>query len=249
MPRDDTALKTHDLARDPDGRMYRLDNMSAGGASPARIFNGKIIEPPIGNHWRFSQENIDKLLAEGRIVFTRNGTPRYKCYLDETPGMTVQDVWDDINPVNSGVREALGYPTQKPIELLERVIAASSNPGDLVLDPFCGCGTAVAAAQKLGRRWVGIDITHLSIALQKYRLEGCARDQVRSVVLGCSVTWLETGRATWLAVAGYRPRRRYIEDQRSYSAYQATRGTKQARVRVNEDRCRSKTITTTRNLN
>src|SRR5205814_1992721 len=87
------------------------------------------------------------------------------------PGFAVQDVWTDINPINSGAREALGYPTQKPVSLLERIIQASSNPDDVVLDPFCGCGTAVAAAQKLGRRWIGIDITHLSIALQKYRLQ------------------------------------------------------------------------------
>ena len=87
------------------------------------------------------------------------------------PGVPVQDLWDDISVINNRSSEALGYPTQKPLALLERIISASSNPGDLVLDPFCGCGTAIAAAQKLGRRWIGIDVTHLSIALQKYRLE------------------------------------------------------------------------------
>jgi site-specific DNA-methyltransferase (adenine-specific) len=171
MPRDDSALKTHDLARDPDGRIYRLDNMSAAGQGPARTFGDKQLEPPIGNHWRFSQENIDRFLQEGRIVFTKNGKPRYKRYLDESPGFAVQDTWTDIQPINSGARETLGYPTQKPLSLLERIIQSSSNPGDIVLDPFCGCGTTIAAAQKLGRTWVGIDITHLSIALQKYRLQ------------------------------------------------------------------------------
>ncbi len=87
------------------------------------------------------------------------------------PGITLSAVWTDIDPINSQAQERLGYPTQKPLALLERIITASSNPGDVVLDPFCGCGTAIAAAQKLGRHWIGIDITHLSIALQKYRLE------------------------------------------------------------------------------
>jgi site-specific DNA-methyltransferase (adenine-specific) len=87
------------------------------------------------------------------------------------PGVPVQDVWDDINPIGPQAAERLGYPTQKPLALLDRIITSSSNPGDIVLDPFCGCGTAVAAAHKLGRRWLGIDITHLSIALQKYRME------------------------------------------------------------------------------
>ena len=170
MERDEGALKTHDLARDADGRLYRLGDVSAAGPGPARIFADRLIEPPVGNHWRFSQEKIDQFIADGPIVCTKNGTPRYKRYLDETPGMAVQDVWIDINPVNSGAKEILGYPTQKPLALLERIISASSNPGDVVLDPFCGCGTAIAAAEKLGRRWIGIDITHLSIALMKYRL-------------------------------------------------------------------------------
>jgi site-specific DNA-methyltransferase (adenine-specific) len=94
-----------------------------------------------------------------------------KRYLDELEGQAVHELWTDIAPINPQARERLGYPTQKPETLLERIIQASSNPGDLVLDPFCGCGTAIAAAQKLERRWIGIDITHLSVALMKYRLE------------------------------------------------------------------------------
>ncbi len=96
--------------------------------------------------------------------------PRYKRYLDEMAGTPLTDVWTDIFPINSQAQERLGYPTQKPLALLERIIAASSNPGDVVLDPFCGCGTAVHAAEKLGRKWIGIDITHLSIALIEKRL-------------------------------------------------------------------------------
>ena len=113
---------------------------------------------------------MKRLDEEGRLHFTSNGGIRLKRYLDELPGVPLQDVWTDIYPINSQAAERLGYPTQKPQELLERIIQASSNPGDVCLDPFCGCGTAVAAAQALGRKWIGIDITHLAVALIKYRL-------------------------------------------------------------------------------
>ncbi len=106
---------------------------------------------------------------EGRIAYNQNGVPRYKRYLDEMPGAPLQNDWTDIRPASRS--ESLGYPTQKPEALLERIISASSNEGDMVLDPFCGCGTAVAAAQKLGRKWLGIDITHLAVALMKNRLK------------------------------------------------------------------------------
>jgi site-specific DNA-methyltransferase (adenine-specific) len=122
-----------------------------------------------------TQEKLDLLDKHGYIYWTPKGKaggagfPQYKRYLDK--GMPVQDVITDITPINSQAQERLGYPTQKPLALLERLINASSNPGDSILDPFCGCGTAIVAAQKLGRKWIGIDITHLSIALQKYRLQ------------------------------------------------------------------------------
>jgi hypothetical protein len=96
--------------------------------------------------------------------------PEYKRYLDEMPGVPLQDVWTDIAPINSQARERLGYPTQKPAALLERIIQLSSNEGETVLDPFCGCGTTVVAAQRLGRNWIGIDITHLAINLIRHRL-------------------------------------------------------------------------------
>ena len=114
---------------------------------------------------------MDKLIAQGRIVQPRLGAvPRHKRYLDEMPGIPLQDVWTDINPIGAQANERLGYPTQKPQALLERIIQASSNEGDVVLDPFCGCGTAVAAAENLKRRWIGIDVTHLAVALMKSRL-------------------------------------------------------------------------------
>ena len=114
---------------------------------------------------------MEKLYQEGRIVQTKLRTvPSYKRYLDEMPGVATGDVWTDLRPVQGMAQEFLGYPTQKPVALLERIIQASSNVGDVVLDPFAGCGTTIAAAQKLKRRWIGMDVTQLSIALLKNRL-------------------------------------------------------------------------------
>lgn len=154
---------------DADGRLYTLDNITGpGGASkgnPQYEFLG------VTRYWRYSKSKMQELYEKGRIIQTKPGTvPRYKRYLDEMPGIALQDIWDNIQPLQSQAAERLGYPTQKPLSLLERIIQTSSNPGDIVLDPFCGCGTAIAAAQKLARTWIGIDITHLSIALQKYRI-------------------------------------------------------------------------------
>jgi DNA modification methylase len=117
-------------------------------------------------------ERLDRLDTLGLIYWPEKegGRPEHKRYLDDMPGTALQDVWTDIDAINARAAERLGYPTQKPVALLERIISASSNPGDVVLDPFCGCGTAVDAAQKLGRRWIGIDITHLSVNLIKHRL-------------------------------------------------------------------------------
>ena len=152
------------------GRKYGLwDITGPGGAAKGNpyyeIFG-------IAKYWRYSQAKMEEKIKEGRVIQPRPGAiPREIRYLDETSGIPIGTIWTDVHPINSQAHERLGYPTQKPLALLERIIQASSKPGDLVLDPFCGCGTAIAAAQKLGRKWIGIDITHLSIALQKYRLE------------------------------------------------------------------------------
>lgn len=111
---------------------------------------------------------MEKFEQEGRLVYTKSGFPTYKRYLDEMPGMPVQDVWDDIPPALG--KERLGYATQKPLAILRRIIEASSNSGDVVLDPFCGCGTAVVAAEELGRSWIGIDVTYLAIDVMARRL-------------------------------------------------------------------------------
>ena len=167
---DESYIKSHYANIDPDGRRYQLISAHGAGQGPARKFGERLIEPPPGRHW-MSQEHIDTMMSEGKIIFTKSGMPRYKRYLDETEGSPLGNVWTDIFPLNSQAKERLGYPTQKPVALLERILAASSNEGDIVLDPFCGCGTTIHAAQKLKRQWIGIDITHLAIALQKYRLK------------------------------------------------------------------------------
>jgi len=111
-----------------------------------------------------------KLKEQNRLHYTKAGGIRLKRYLDESKGYPVQALWADIPPINSQSSERLGYPTQKPVALLERIIKASSNEGDLVLDPFCGCGTTIHAAEKLNRQWIGIDVTHLAIGLIRDRL-------------------------------------------------------------------------------
>ena len=118
------------------------------------------------------QERLDLLDEAGLVYWPKQGkVPQRKRYLDEAEGVLIQDIVSDIRPLGAHAKERLSYPTQKPEALLERIIRASSNEGDIVLDPFCGCGTAIVAAHNLDRRWIGIDITHLSIALQKYRLQ------------------------------------------------------------------------------
>ncbi len=132
-----------------------------------------------------TQQKLDVLDSAGLIYWPPVGSvPSQKRYLDEGEGVQIQDIINDINPISSQAKERLGYPTQKPLALLERIIQASSNPGDVVLDPFCGCGTAVVAAQKLGRQWIGIDITHLAIGLVKHRLEDAFGDSLQFQVIG-----------------------------------------------------------------
>ncbi len=119
----------------------------------------------------YSQDRLEKLKTENRIEFTSTGKPRIKNYLHEGKGIISDNIWVDIDSLNSQAAERLGYPTQKPEALLERIIEASTNPGDVVLDAYCGCGTTIAVAQKLGRHWIGMDITYQSISLILRRLE------------------------------------------------------------------------------
>ena len=164
---DESYIASHYRYQTDDGRVFRTDNLTATGLSGGGYeydWNG------VSRIWRAPRETMERWEREGRIRYTRNGVAEYIRYLDEMPGRPVQALWEDIPPINSQARERLGYPTQKPEALLERIINASSNEGDVVLDPFCGCGTAVAVAERLKRRWIGIDITHLAISLMKHRL-------------------------------------------------------------------------------
>ena len=139
-------------------------------AGQVRLIDGREVVSSLG--WRWSQETFDQRIAENPhvIYWTKSGRPRYKLYADEYQGAPVGNIWTDVAYLSAGDAERLGYPTQKPEALLERIIRASSNEGDVVLDPFCGCGTAIAVAERLGRSWIGVDITHLAISLMKGRL-------------------------------------------------------------------------------
>ena len=171
IPYDDRYIERIYRYSDPDGRKYQTQPLHARKPGGDTLYEWKGKLPPPGRYWAFSKENMRKLDDEGRIVYSRTGVPRYKIYLDESRGRSLQDIWDDVAPIHQLPKERLGYPTQKPAALLERIVQASSNEGDVVLDPFCGCGTAVAAAEKLKRRWTGIDVTHLAVALMKNRLK------------------------------------------------------------------------------
>ena len=163
FPYDDAYVKSHYKHKDERGLYATFPCTNESGGNKPYEFRG------VTRAWRYSPANMERLYNEDRLVQLRPDSPwRYKKYLEEAEGVPAQDVWTDVPPVRQ--KETLGYPTQKPLALLERIIRASSEEGDVVLDPFCGCGTAIDAAQGLGRRWLGIDITHLSVALMKHRL-------------------------------------------------------------------------------
>ena len=174
IPHNEGYLKTFYRHVDQYGRRYRIDNLKAAGirsGDSGKPWHG--IDPSKeGMHWKYRVQDLDELERKGRIYFPKKigGVPAFIRYLDEMHGVLLQDIWTDIPPISSQAKERLGYPTQKPIALLERIIKACSNEGDWILDPFCGCGTAIIAAEKLNRHWIGIDITWLAINLVKGRL-------------------------------------------------------------------------------
>jgi len=158
---------------DTNGRLYTGQDLTVSLVRRWRQFEWRAVTPPPHRSLGASREQLEAWYKEGRILLRKDGKPRFdglNVYLDETPGKQIGTVWDSIDRIRNTSGERLGYPTQKPLALLERIISASSNEGDLVLDPFCGCGTTVHAAQKLKRRWIGIDVTHLAIHLIQRRL-------------------------------------------------------------------------------
>ena len=180
VPYSENYVKENYYRVDENGRLYRTDNLRNPSDRPNLKYEYKGYKPH-ANGWAISKERMEKLDSEGRLHFpkSKDGRILLKRYLDEMPGMQVTNIWDDILVIHAMALERLGYPTQKPEALLERIIKASSNEGDLVLDPFCGCGTTVQVAQRLNRRWIGIDITHLAIGLIKKRLSDAFGPEIR----------------------------------------------------------------------
>jgi DNA modification methylase len=169
--------------RDPDGRRYQLTSLLHPEQGNRPNLDYEIMG--VRRTWRWSKDRMEKAIAEGKVVQPSPGrVPREKRYLDQQKGRKVGDVWTDISPINSQAAERLGYPTQKPEALLERIVEASSNVGDLVLDPFCGCGTAISVAEQLMRRWIGIDITYQATHLIKSRLLDAFGEAIEYGVVG-----------------------------------------------------------------
>ncbi len=198
MPYTDDYLETEYRHVSPDGRRYKETDLTAakpGGdteyswhvkrpsnekvrwsadltdefLNPQPGWEYKPVSPYQGRYWAYSKSNMFSFWNEGKIVHRETGMPRLAQFADEMPGVPLQDLWHDIPPVLG--KERIGYPTQKPLALLERIIKASSNEGDMVLDPFCGCATACVAADRLGRKWVGIDISPKAVELVNMRLQ------------------------------------------------------------------------------
>jgi len=167
------------------GRRYRLGDLT----NPNKNRPNLTYEFPPGSGtvrvWRWTKERMSKAWKEGRILLPEKGkVVAEKRYLDEMPGRPVTDIWNDIEHLHGSQKESLGYPTQKPEALLDRIIKTGSNRGDTILDPFCGCGTAIAVAQRLNRNWIGIDVTHLAVALMKHRLKDMFGNKVKYHVIG-----------------------------------------------------------------
>ena len=198
MPYDDEYFEAEYRHISPDGRRYKETDLTAakpGGdteyewrvkrpshektrwlaefedeylkGKPGWDYKG--VTPYRGCYWAYSKANLAAFWNQGKLIHRETGMPRLMHFADEMPGVPLQDLWDDIPPVLGG--ERVGYTTQKPLALLERIIKASSNEGDVVLDPFCGCATACVAAENLGRRWVGIDISPKAVELVNIRLQ------------------------------------------------------------------------------
>lgn len=186
VPYDEESLPEKTAAkychRDPDGRRYRLDNLINPNSDRPNLtyeFKG------ITRVWRWTKERMERADLEGLIVQTASGrVPQFKRYLDQQRGLPLGDVWTDIAPLNSQAIERIGYPTQKPMALLKRLIELTTDRGDLVLDPFCGCGTTVEAAQWLGRQWIGIDIAYHAVTVIQDRMKKEFRGTAKYDVFG-----------------------------------------------------------------
>ena len=177
LPHDPEYVKNFYKYMEPKtGRKYRLSDLTNPNKDRPNLtyeFLG------VTRVWRWTKDRMKKTYDEGLIIQKKPGAvPYFKRYLDEQKGTPVDDIWTDILPIQAQSAERLGYPTQKPEKLLERIIEASSKPGDIVLDPFCGCGTTISVAERLNRKWIGIDITHLAISLMRHRLDDTFKSEL-----------------------------------------------------------------------
>jgi len=186
QPYDPDYLESHYGQKDSKGRRFRTRDLKASmqRASSGQLYPWKGVRPVPSRCWSFTKDKMEEFEKQGLLVYGKTGVPGLKLYLDEQLGTPVSDIWDDIPPINSQAAERLGYPTQKPGALLDRIIETSSNEGDVVLDPFCGCGTAVAVAQRLNRQWIGIDVTHLAISLIRHRMKDAYGNSIAYKVIG-----------------------------------------------------------------
>ncbi len=171
VPFEESYIESHFTGRDPDGRRWTTSDLVNPGYRPNLSYEYKGYKPH-KNGWKFTKERMEELDRQGRLYFPANkdGRIRLKRYLDETPGQIAQNLWTDISPINSQAHEAMGYATQKPERLVERIVNSSSNPGDLVMDCFCGSGTTAAVAEKLDRRWIACDLGRFAVHTTRKRL-------------------------------------------------------------------------------
>lgn len=173
LPHDESYQDSHySQVEARTGRRYGLWDFTQAGRGEPRRFGSTVLAPPKGKHWIWSQDRIDQGMKDDRIVFTASGMPRLKRYLDDSKGRQVSDIWTDVFDVNAVAEERTGYATQKPEALLQRVLNASSEPGSLVVDFFCGSGTTLAVAEKLGRRWIGCDLGRWGTHVTRKRMLG-----------------------------------------------------------------------------
>ena len=183
--RSTTELKEY--RRDVNGRLYKCNDLTAPVSNHERQFTWRGATPSNSRSWIYDQNELENMLSRGEIELGRTGNAKLRghvCYLDEqAPGQKLQNLWVDIPRVGNTARERTGYPTQKPLKLLERIIKASSNEGDLVLDPFCGCATTMVSAHNLDRNWIGIDISPKAVDLVNLRLRGAQKPLFQDVVV------------------------------------------------------------------
>ncbi len=176
----DAAYVESNYSKVEAGTNRRYATADLTSERPGSRYEWKGMAPPGSRYWGVAEHTMAKLDTEGRLYYTRTGRPRLKQYLDEMEGQLLQDVWTDLRPIHPNSKERLGYPTQKPLDLLGRIVTASCPPDGRVLDPFCGCGTTIDAAERLGRQWIGIDITYLAVDLIDKRLRHTYGDRIAS---------------------------------------------------------------------